>query len=148
MLSMSFEILVLWLSCNFCCFFCSGYTMFKEEEVIWTTNRTAWKFPVAYPWSGDVGIGTIFLDPLNSVSNIVNNFIYFWIIWFWWMGFCCIDVAYVDVADDNARRCKSHNRNCRCLENWSSCNESNAESNVCSIYCCIKHICTFTRIFF
>lgn len=33
-------------------------------------------------------------------------------------------------SDDNARRCKSYNRNCWCIENWSSCYESYAESNV------------------
>lgn len=51
------------------------------------------------------------------------------------MECCFINIGhFIDFADDNARRGESHYRNCRCLENWSSCHEGNAESNVCIIF--------------
>lgn len=42
-------------------------------------------------------------------------------------------------ADDYVRRRKSNNRNCRCIEEWSFCDESNAESNV-SVLSLFHHI--------
>lgn len=49
---------------------CSGYSMLEEEEAIWTTNRTAWKFPTSHSWSGEV------LYILLFVSNCHNQYIY------------------------------------------------------------------------
>lgn len=103
---------------TFCSIF-SCNTMFEKEKALWTASRTAWKFPIAYPWSGALNV-------LLGLVTLCHNFT----ISIGWIHF-----SWVWVSDDTARRCKSHNRNRWRFENWSSCNESHAEGNV-------SYICT------
>ena len=105
----------MWISCN---------TMLEAEEALWTASWAAWKFPIENSWSGIIFSIYIYIDidisPFNSrFSGIIDIF------------FLYSDVCWmVFVSDDNARRCKSYDRNCWCIENRGSCNESYAKSNV------------------
>lgn len=63
----------------------------------------------------------------------VISFSVYWIFYSWNIS------NEILVSDDNARRCKSYNGDCRCFEKWSSCHEGDAEGHVSDRLSFIMH---------